>query len=241
MRQDLDTKEANIENLKQQRLILDQKRLSKQVKETAKQTPGKSEAFLNYLTAVGADNKQRDLITKKLEAILTTAECKFDDAIDFVIPMGRLEDKLKNIFNQYKIEDKIEAASKKSDERMFETLLKMCDFQRKEIKNIERQQEDKRKEQESKDKMTAKNNKKNNMMPNQGRRENGRSEKLVFEKKKVNKDTADPEEIDYQRYLQQPFPQELKDKKKEEKEYQEAQQQLQKESLQSNIMPISHY
>lgn len=131
MRQELDTKEANIETLKQQHLILNQKRLSKQVKETAKQTPGKSEAFLNYLVAVGADSKQREKITKKLEAILTTAECKFDDAIDFVIPMGRLENNLKNIFNQYKIEDRAEAATKKPDERMFEALLKICDDNRK--------------------------------------------------------------------------------------------------------------
>jgi len=49
LRLELETKEQNIENLKQQKTLLDQKRLSKQVKETITQTPGKSEAFLNYL------------------------------------------------------------------------------------------------------------------------------------------------------------------------------------------------
>lgn len=54
--------------------------------------------------------------------------------------------------------------------------------------------------------MRMKNEKKNNMVRNMGRRENGRSEKPVMQKKEENKDTTDPDEIDYQNYLQQPYP-----------------------------------
>lgn len=65
------------------------------------------------------------MITKKLEEILTKAEIKFDDVIDFVEPMRKLEYKLKKIFNEYKVEDLNEQMTKtKPEERQLEALLK---------------------------------------------------------------------------------------------------------------------
>jgi hypothetical protein len=73
---------------------------------------------------MGATQQQRKIITKKLEEILTKAEIKFDDVIDFVEPMRKLEYKLKKIFNEYQVEDLTEQANSKPEGRQFEALLK---------------------------------------------------------------------------------------------------------------------
>lgn len=57
-----------------------------------------------------------------------------------------------------------------------------------------------------------------------------------MKKKQENKDTTDPEEIDYQIYLQQPYPQAIRDKKREEQELQEAQQQLQNQKDRKSVV-----
>jgi len=136
------------------------------VKETVTQTRGKSEAFINYLIDLGATQQQRTLITKKLEEILTKAEIKFDDVLDFVEPMRKLEYKLKKIFNEYKVEDMNEKVTKRPDDRQFEALLKQCENYRGEQRTIRRNLEDKEKDERMKELMRLKNEKKNNMVRN---------------------------------------------------------------------------
>lgn len=56
---------------------------------------------MDYLIKVGADSKTRDAIFKKLNKLLDTAQIRYNETMDFVEPMRKLEYQVKRNYDEF--------------------------------------------------------------------------------------------------------------------------------------------
>lgn len=188
-------------------------------------TPGESKAFTEYLQSLLKHNpNSKQMITQinsKIKKILDLACIKYEDVTNFVEPMARLDYNMKHQFDEYRLNDSLFPADKDQEPRINKTctkddrhqlyqLLKICDEKRKEDRNAEKKQQELEAEMQKKARVQEKNLKKENLQKNTGKRAAFRSQPKPLPKKENKSEEKDEDQVDYERYLDKPYPDEMK-------------------------------